>query len=282
MRLFGIYKGESLKAIFHLYKYSRLGKTFLINAPLASNCGFTIRISNEKPYNRQSELKRIFRSMAAYLRKEYPNALFDFSLPYTYVDAQPFLQQGFNAGLKYTYRLSLTDSEAEMLSNMSPERRKNVRQAIDAGYQVDWNSNPKAAAKVIAETLSDARVHVSQKLVDRLLEKNNSFCSWVTVQLDGQIRAAAVSGKDNYAAYYLAGGHAKASGDALAGTLALWSIILKARETGAQYFDFHGSSVPSIEQYFRGFGGELTPYLRISDEAQWVVQLKKIKKQLGI
>jgi len=28
-------------------------------------------------------------------------------------------------------------------------------------------------------------------------------------------------------------------------------------------FDFEGSNVPSIERYFRGFGGTLTPYIGV-------------------
>ena len=45
----------------------------------------------------------------------------------------------------------------------------------------------------------------------------------------------------------------------------LWEAILYSKnELKAQVFDFEGSMIPSIERYFRKFGGELTPYYTLN------------------
>ena len=41
------------------------------------------------------------------------------------------------------------------------------------------------------------------------------------------------------------------------------AAIQAAQERGLKTFDFEGSSIPPIERFFRGFGGQLTPYFSI-------------------
>lgn len=47
-------------------------------------------------------------------------------------------------------------------------------------------------------------------------------------------------------------------------SLVYWTAMQFAKQLGLTYFDFEGSMVPSIEAFFRGFGGKLTPYYRIN------------------
>ena len=39
--------------------------------------------------------------------------------------------------------------------------------------------------------------------------------------------------------------------------------IEEAAATGCTVFDFEGSMLRGVEPFFRGFGGELTPYFRV-------------------
>lgn len=43
--------------------------------------------------------------------------------------------------------------------------------------------------------------------------------------------------------------------------MSLYYSILHARDLGLRVFDFEGSGVPEIEEYFRSFGGSLVPLL---------------------
>ena len=49
-----------------------------------------------------------------------------------------------------------------------------------------------------------------------------------------------------------------------AGAACMQAAISKAKELGLKLFDFEGSTIPAIERYFRGFGGELVQYLTVN------------------
>ncbi|EYB66480.1 hypothetical protein DEIPH_ctg105orf0001 [Deinococcus phoenicis] len=56
-----------------------------------------------------------------------------------------------------------------------------------------------------------------------------------------------------------------------AAALLLWHAIGQAAQRELA-FDFQGSMIESIEEYFRGFGARLTPYSHIS-KASWRRQM---------
>ena len=80
---------------------------------------------------------------------------------------------------------------------------------------------------------------------------------------EGAIEAAIYVIFDDKTAYYLAGGatdEGRLRG-AMHGLLA--RAIEEAAAAGCTIFDFEGSMLQGVEPFFRGFGGELTPYFRV-------------------
>lgn len=69
--------------------------------------------------------------------------------------------------------------------------------------------------------------------------------------------------RDARRAYYVLGGVDDEHGAAAAAPMALFTCIRHARDHGLEVFDSEGSMVPGIEQYFRSFGGTLTPLHRV-------------------
>jgi GNAT acetyltransferase-like protein len=69
---------------------------------------------------------------------------------------------------------------------------------------------------------------------------------------------------DDKRAYYLLGGYDSSAKSNNALALAMWRAIEFAA-TGLKLpeFDFEGSMIPSVERFFRKFGGTLTPNYRI-------------------
>lgn len=57
-------------------------------------------------------------------------------------------------------------------------------------------------------------------------------------------------------------------------------ITKHAKNLGLKYFDFERSMIPQIERYFRGFGGQLTPYYRINKaKLPFEILLKFFKRE---
>ncbi len=278
----GIFKGEQPVALFHTFQYAKFGKPFLIATPMAPHCGLQLLRNSEGKYASQTDAKRMLRPMAEYLAEKAGNCYVDIALPAGFTDVQPFIWKELTVSPRYTYLLDCTLHESELLANMSAERRKNIRDAEKAGYDIQINQNHEVAISLISETLKKAGEKTKTAELKKILNPENDFWRfWVVVMHHGVPLAAAVVGFDANRAYYLAGGHSHVAADNLAGTWALWNGITQAKKRGISSFDFLGSSVPSIEQYFRGFGGALTPYFRIGGGQGFAGFLKTLKKKLA-
>jgi hypothetical protein len=278
--LFGVFKGDQIRAVFLLYAYTRLGTTFYIDPLFAPHCGLHMAIESEKKYGAQTDEKRIIRAIAEYFRTEHKRAVVEFSLPQTIKDVQPFLQSGFTASPKYTFVLDLTSDTEHLLSEMSTERRKNIRQGMKENFEITWNSDPEVVRQLIGETLTRAGVAWNKSVLERLLHLDNGVAYHVVLRQNGIPMAAALAGFDKKTAYYLGGGHQKGIENNVAGTYALWLLIAEAQRRGLTAFNFLGSSIPSIEQYFRGFGAELTPYFTVKAGPVWMRLLRRLKRNM--
>ena len=81
---------------------------------------------------------------------------------------------------------------------------------------------------------------------------------------EGKAIAAVYIVWDEKRSYYLLGGYDAEESHHGASALAMWEAIrFTKEELGLKEFDFEGSMVPSIEMFFRKFGGTLTPYYSV-------------------
>lgn len=277
---YAVTKGEETLAVFHLFVYKHLHKSFVISTPMSQHIGLYIFEKKEGTYGAQTQAKRIIRALADFLKKEYPNAFVDFCLPAKITDVQPLLWSGLHASPKYTYRLDITASEGALLKGMSPERRKNIRQAEKAGYEILKDTHPGKVAGLIVKTLEKAGSPTHSEILKGITHSVDSSVFFILVMHAGTPVACAVAGTDNDTAYYLAGGHDSEASDSLAGSLALWQLILEAKSRGCHFFDFMGSSLPSVERYFRGFGAVLVPHFRVFSTPGLTGVLQKIRHKI--
>jgi hypothetical protein len=68
---------------------------------------------------------------------------------------------------------------------------------------------------------------------------------------------------DQEKAYLLLSGYESDKKHGGAGIGCVWELIKKCQNSQIPIFDFEGSMLTEVEQYFRGFGGELVPYFMI-------------------
>lgn len=80
--------------------------------------------------------------------------------------------------------------------------------------------------------------------------------------------------RDSSRAYLLASGRHKEA-DSGAVPLLIWHALKQLSREGVQGFDFEGSVIPGIEQFFRSFGGVLTPYFKVSKARYWWLEALK-------
>ncbi|MEM9053010.1 MAG: hypothetical protein AAGC47_13230 [Bacteroidota bacterium] len=275
----GVFGKDKLVGTLMLFKYSKLGKEFLIHPPLAPHCGLTVEVTAEKQSTRQGQVKHILSALAAYLKHHHRKSYIDFCLPAEYSDAQPFQWLKFEVSPKHSYRLDLRKSEEELLAEMSTERRKNIKQGASKDYQVQLNGDSKKVLDLLMISVEKASMPNNALVLKKLLRGQPTRYYTTLISDSGDSAAANIVVFDKTDAFYFAGGHNKTKSDSTAGTIALWTSILEAKKLGCEYFDFLGSSVPDIERYFRGYGAELISYLRISQRKGIVAWLKRQKEE---
>ena len=98
---------------------------------------------------------------------------------------------------------------------------------------------------------------------------------FASVNADGDLGAVLGLFYDNRTAYLILNGVTDANGERGVNEELIHEGILWADKTGLKCFDFEGSMVPSIESFYRQFGGKLTPYNLI-----WKGSKKKKLRQL--
>lgn len=102
-------------------------------------------------------------------------------------------------------------------------------------------------------------------------------CSFVARGLEGEVHSGIWCVWDDTAMYYLVGGADPARRSNGSMTYLLFHAMMLAQEKGLE-FDFEGSMVPSIEYYFRGFGGQQKVFMNISGGKSYYKCLRQLKR----
>ena len=181
----------------------------------------------------------------------------------------PFFWTGFRQMTRYSYVLrDLGDLDAvwagmsqgtrnairkgELTLSVVRDRGQAIHDLVVATFRRQRMRNPYPRATL------DRAIHASQR------EGKGA----VLTAVDAQERptAAAFFVWDDDRMYYLVGASdPHASGGAM--SVILWHAIQLAASQRLM-FDFEGSMIPTVEKFFRGFGGRLEPYSHITDTSR--------------
>jgi hypothetical protein len=261
---YGVFRRDGeLVAGFHLYRTSLVRLTVLRDPPFTPPCGPFISIKAKNPVAVLEERRDVLNAIAGFLDNR-SHAVVSVSFDSGIQDLLPFVWRKFKVVPAYTYILDLSPSFDELKGRMSPVRRNDISKAVRDGLIVRQTSDLEMIRHLVQETFARRRVQASARYLDGILFRfSNGDNSYAFASYRGDTPIACcfvVHGRSR--AYYLLGGHRGDGKHHGAGALALFTAIRHAKEIGLEAFDFEGSMIPAIEKYFRGFGGQLTPYYR--------------------
>lgn len=263
LTILGIFnKNEELFGAFVTYSFRRI-KVFkqVATPPFIPSCELFFNDSTSNPSKKSNFLKDIATLIANYLDDK--NQIITLEFPYTFKHFQPFIQKKFKVSTRHTYHIDITLKEDVLLKNMSSERRKNISKAIKDGITVEKVSfTNKQAFNLIEETYKRQNAHVNLKLLKSILknidpENGNMFIAKNQKQ---DIIACNFSVLNKNKCVYKFGGYTQENGHSGAGALLMWEAIKAAKANQSKIFDFDGSIIPSVDRFFRGFGGKLVTY----------------------
>lgn len=187
----------------------------------------------------------------------------------SFTDWLPFYWNGFYQTTKYTYRLNILQNSDLLLSNMSEQARRNIRNARD-GFQISVKQGISIDEFMTVQSQSFERQNITDRrsadILRRLVETTRQRGQgdlWGGYDSDGRLHAAAFVVWQSSSAYYIAGGGDPALRKSGAHSLVMWEAIKYVSQM-TDVFDFEGSMLPGVERFFRQFGAIQTPYSTIS------------------
>ncbi len=266
----GISKDDAFVAVLPVLTYKILGLSIVRNyltpylGPIFSNDVF--RGKQVSVVSRVKEINAVF----ADVLKSYRFVLhYPFS-PW-HRDLQPYKWVGFRIGVKYTYVIDLSVPLNKIWETMESSRRRDIRKA-ERLNPVIIEDDIDNFVELNSMTFERQGKKYDLKRLWRLLFEECSkreMCRVWTAYVNKEPLASIFLVWDKERAYYIGGG---INGDSR-GTMSLlmWNAIKFSKEKGLKVFDFEGSDVPSIEGYFRKFGGEIIPVFYVQSKLAAVI-----------
>ena len=253
---------EDEKAIACWNIYAK-GKKILM-PPLTQTCGPCIYIDDNMSINEQSE--HIKRAIYALLEKAAFYSEITIALDPKLDYFLPFFWKGFRIIPSISYRITELNDLEKVFANFTKNIRRDIKRAeklLHIVDDLDINEFHHLMEQTFAE--QKRKYPYSRQLLENIIRnatKHGAGKVMYAVDDENNIHAAAFFLHDARTCYYLIAGKNSAYKNSNAPTFLIWEGI-KYAATVSRQFDFEGSMIEGIENFFRRFGGTPIVYYRV-------------------
>lgn len=250
--------------------------------PLSQFAGPWIEPSSAKYAKQLSQQKDLVEGLLEQLPS---HDMLSLNLDPSFMNGLPFIWQGFNVSVGYTYVLDSGSTVEKVWEGLLPKIRTDIKKAKRT-VKVRVHDDIKLLTDQVDKTFErQKRVKpYSNEIVyrlDRALKVRSQRLLLVAEDEEGRAHAAAYFVWNDDAMHYLLGGADPDLRNSGATSLLLWHGIQVATEKDL-LFNFEGSMVEGIERFFRGFGARQVPYLRVSKENRKAALRRVLKEAIKL
>jgi len=201
-----------------------------------------------------------------FLRKQKPDAIY-------YAAKQEAV--GWSSGT--TFVIDLQESLDQLHKNIRQDKKRSIKKAITQPLAISFKKDFETIQRLVKRTYErQGKQFDGYKELQKIIEiYPNSF--QITVSDEKTDLASLLFVYDKTTAYYLIGGFDYEANNYAAGPYAMWKGIEYSKQLNLKIFDFEGSEIPSIAQYFQSFGGIQKHYYSISKYGFIFSLLKKYR-----
>ena len=195
-------------------------------------------------------------------------ALTDFVLEPGDIDALPWLWHNYRQQLRLTYVIP-TAWANDWRERISRHHRRNLRkahQALTGTHQIERGDDPAAIADFLQDVANEkgfapvsAEAWKSWAAARRDID---TACYRLVV--DGETTAVGLVIADARCAWYLIGGVVRGAAGGMPHAMVLMERMIDDALASGRDFDFEGSVLPGVERFFRGWGAEPRPIVRMT------------------
>ena len=216
-----------------------------------------------------------------YLRDNYDYWILD--VPYSCKDVRSYLWKGATIEPQYSYVVSLK-SKDDLYENYNQSVRKKIKRAKEQNTRITQSNDPRKLADLIIKSYKrhGIKPHISETHLNLFLTKVMTLeqAKLYYLEVNNLITAGRLVIIDKSSGYDLLAGSDDQDGF---GSTYLMSTILERFAGKIETFDFLGANHPQIEQFKRGFGGELTQGFRITNKTKipltWIIKFHQYQMQ---
>ncbi len=231
----------------------------IVNPPLTQTLGIWIDESLQKKNVGNSQFSRQ-KEVIFELLGQLPKAKnIDITLDHNITYVLPFRWKGFRISPTFSYRINNLDDLDTVKFQMGKTVKKNIK-AAQRSVTVVEEKDAGVMYELLSKTFArqGRKVPYKEELIYKVIENafhNQAGRLLTTRDQEGNVHSAGFFVFDSKTCYYLLGGqdpNYKSDGSQ---NLLLSIAIEKASEQSLS-FDFEGSMIEGIENFFRQFGGE--------------------------
>lgn len=260
-------KGGNIYATMPYCLTRQYGFSFISMPPLTQTMGPWIRYPENQKYEKRLSFEK---QMMGSLIQQLPRvAVFKQNFHHSVKNWLPFYWQDFKQTTRYTYRIDNLSNLDDVMSCIQSRIKTDIKKAKDRYLlSVVHESNIDVFLQINEKTFSQKGENVPYQA--SLVRKLDTACRerecrkiFLAKDTNDQVHAGIYLVWDENSAYYLMGGGDQRLRNSGATSLVLWEAI-KFAATVTKKFDFEGSMIDPIENFFRGFGAHQTPFFSIT------------------
>ena len=255
--------GEIAARLSYVRK-QKLGLTVLTQPPLTRFVGPWLRQSTGK-YEKQLGTEREL--MGALIEQLPSFDVYRGNFAPAVTNWLPFYWAGFEATIRYTYRLDDLSDPDKLWAGLGSNVRGRIRRA-QKGVEIHTDVCLDDVLRINRKLL-EARglsVQFSDELghrLDQACREREARQVVAAVDAQGRVQAALYLVNDATTSYLLYGGTDPDFLSTGVNSLVVWGAIRRASER-SQRFDFLGSMIESVERVNRAFGARQVPYFFVT------------------
>lgn len=159
-----------------------------------------------------------------------------------------------------TFQINLNQSLDEIFSNFRSDKKRSIKKEKKENITISNERNTELLKTMIQKTYSRQNKNPNWLLSLEQISNHYENSYQVSSFINGQCASSLFFIFDKNKVYYLAGGFDESLGNYNAGPIAMWYGIKKAKELKKAVFDFEGSDIANIQNYFSSFGAEKKHY----------------------
>ncbi len=252
--------------------------TYYINPVMSKYLGIYFYPFDGNDYTIESRQREVQNALLEEVKKL---GSFEYTFHPNYLNWMPFERAGFKQSSRYTYLIDLNNKN--LLEQANARLRNKILNAKQLNYEFRAIDDFNSALHLIEKTFERQGINLPVKReqlinLENTLKANQAIHSIGVYDDSANLLAALCLFYDNKTAYLVWNGMKKEIENGLNEAL-IFEGIVWAQEKGLQTFDFEGSMIPSIESFYRQFGGKLSPYFKIWKESKQRT-LRNIKQKI--